>query len=153
MIFEPLPDQGTEANADDFASGQPLDMMQLIQIAALSAVTIFLGLFVVRPILMSTGTPAAALPAPNEEGFDGLGAADGSDDIPPMMSGFPDMMAIGDGGMGGMGDMDFGGGGGVAAGGGEDPVGRLRQMITDHETESLQILEDWMDEPQPQERA
>ena len=147
MPFEPLPELGVVAEADG-AFSQPLDMMQLIQIAALAAVAIFLGLFVVRPILMS-GAGATALPGPQSEAFGGAGEVSDAGGMPPMMSAFPDMMAIEGPGMG-MGDMGFGDDGGADS---DDPVGRLRRMIADREVESLQILEDWMDEPAEAEKA
>lgn len=139
MPFEPLPELGTEANADD-VSGPGLDMMQLIQIAVLAAVAIILGLFVVRPIMTGSGA-VAALPAPDAEfgGDDGLGFE--TDDGPQMMSGFPDMMAIDGPNMGSMGMGDMGG-----SGEGQDAVSKLRHMITDRESETLQILENWMDD-------
>ena len=143
MPFEPLPEFGTEVQ-DDAGLGQPLDMMRLIQIGALAGVAILLGLFVVRPIL--TGSNAvAALPPPGGATFDNADENFGSDDGPQMMSGFPDMMAIEGPGMGGMGMGDMGMG--DMGAGGDDAVGRLRQMIADRETETLQILEDWMDDP------
>lgn len=146
MSFEPLPERGVVAEAEaGFA--QALDMMQLIQIAALAAVAIFLGLFVVRPILSGGGGNAAALPAPQGASFDGSGD-DLDSGLPPMMSAFPDMMAIEGPGMG-MGEGSFGDDGG----GGDDAIARLRRMIADRETESLQILEDWMEEPTETERA
>ena len=149
MSFEPLPEQGTEV-ADASLLGQPLDMMRLIQIGALAAVAIVLGLFVVRPIFAGGG-PVAALPAP-ADGFAQEGDADFdmAGEGPQIMSGFPDMMAIDGPDMGGMGMGDMGMG---MADGGEDSVSRLRQMITDRETETLQILEDWMEESPEAETA
>jgi len=52
-------------------------------------------------------------------------------------------------GMGDMGTGDFGG----DTGGGEDAVSRLRRLISDREQESLQILEDWMDDTSAREQA
>lgn len=143
MSFEPLPELGTEVLLGG-AAAVPLDRMQLIQIGVLAAVALILGLFVVRPILSSSGS-VAALPAPS--GGDSFDTASDDEGGPQIMSAFPDTMAIDGPGMGGMGvgnmgDLDdFGGGSG-----GDDPVGRLRQMIADRETETLEILENWMDE-------
>lgn len=141
MAFEPLPNLGTEMLADTIP-GQPLDMMKLIQIGVLAAVALILGLFVVRPIL--TPRPeVAALPAPDLMGASG--DLD-DDDGPQMMSAFPDMMSIEGPDMGGMGFGDM-------PGAADDPVSRLQQMIGNRETETLQILEDWMDEPEKMEKV
>lgn len=142
MPFESIPELGTEVFADSITQSS-LDIMRLIQIGVLAAVALILGLFVVKPIL--TPKPdMAALPPPD-------GATDDADfaenDGPQMMSAFPDMMSIegpNDGGMG-FGDM----GGDVS----DDPVARLQDMITDRETETLQILENWMDDPEQTENA
>ncbi len=133
MPFEPLATLGTEAATP--VPGMPLDTMQLIQVAVLAVVALILGLFVVRPILLqsrpATGTTdAIALPEPEE--------------IDPPMA-----MAIGDDSMGAF----MGGDLGQMEESSDDPVSRLRQMITDRETETIQILQDWIEDPDPRERA
>ena len=142
MAFEPVPVLGTEVLADSIVSS-PLNIMQLIQIGVLAAVAIILGLFVVRPIL-TPRPPMAALPAPGAA-LDGDTMED--DDSPQMMSAFPDMMSIEGPDMGGMSFGDMG------SGDADDPVSRLQQMIGDRETETLQILENWMDDPETAENA
>ncbi len=133
MPFEPLAALGTEVATP--VPGVPLDTMQLIQVAVLAVVALILGLFVVRPILLQarpaiSAADTVALPEPA--------------DIDPPMA-----MAIGDDSMGDFmsGDLSS------AANGGDDPVSRLRQMITDRETETIQILQDWIEDPKPTERA
>ncbi len=149
MPFEALPEAGTEV-AGDASINQPLDMMRLIQIGALAAVAIVLGLFVVRPILSGDGAVAALPPPAGDEVAGGADEFGMADDGPQIMSGFPDMMSIDGpdmGGMGmGMGDMG-------AGAGGDDSVNRLRDMIASRETETLQILENWMDETPEAEQA
>ena len=143
MPFEPLPELGTEVLSDDLPS-QPLDMMKLIQIGVLAAVALILGLFVVRPIL-APRPDLAALPPPEPMS----GAPDlGDGEELQMMSAFSDPMAIEGPDMG---NMNFGaiGSDDMAS----DPVSRLQQMIGDRETETLQILENWMDEPEKTEKA
>ena len=142
MAFEPFASLGTEVAAP--AASLPLDRMQLIQIGVLAAVSLILGLFVVRPILagqraLSGPTGQMSLPGPEED-----------EDIDPPMA-----MAMG---MGmGMGDDDvgdfMGGGFGMMDAADDDPVSRLRRMIADRETETIQILQDWIEDPSPQERA
>ncbi|MFQ1700453.1 flagellar basal-body MS-ring/collar protein FliF [Loktanella agnita] len=134
MAFDPIVPLGTEVSAE--SSSLPLDMMQLIQIAVLAVVALILGLFVVRPILAPGGQLAApgalaVLPEPEEEG------------PPEMAMGMSDD-AVNDflgGDIGMMGGMD------------DDPVSRLRQMIAERETETIQILQDWIEDPAPRERA
>jgi flagellar M-ring protein FliF len=142
MPFEPVPELGTEVLANSITTSS-LDMMQLIQIGVLAGVAIILGLFVVKPIL-TPRMDMAALPPPTP-GNDTMDIA--TNDGPQMMSAFPDMMSIEGPGNGGMGFGDMGGGDA------DDPVSRLQQMITDRETETLQILENWMDDPEQTEDA
>ena len=133
MAFEPIVPLGTEVASA--AASLPLDRMQLIQIGVLALVSLILGLFVVRPIL---ATPRL-LPAPPFQ----RALPEPADIDPPMA------MAIGSDSMGdfmtgnmGMMDMDD-----------SDPVARLRRMIADRETETIQILQDWIEDPAPRERA
>ena len=129
MLFEPLVPLGTEvANP---AAGLPLDLMQLIQVGVLAVVALILGLFVVRPIL----APARLLPAPaTTEALADLGS-----EVPEMGSA--------------LGQMDFGAADMTILDAPEDPVQRLRQMISERETESIQLLQDWIEKPVDKENA
>ncbi|SEM60261.1 flagellar M-ring protein FliF [Loktanella fryxellensis] len=132
MAFEPLPQEGTVGEAPGLLAG-PLDVMRLIQIAAAAIVALVLGLFVVRPILTRPAA-LAALPAPSDPGFQGF-------DVP---------LAIG-GGTGGFplvtGDpaADSARNGGLSQ---ADAVARLRELIAERESETVQILQDWIETPQ-----
>lgn len=144
MVFEPIPSLGTEIASP--APKLPLDTMQLIQIAVLALVSLVLGLFVVRPILTQSQQLAVSA---NTETLEDL-----SDSGPQMA------MAIGDDSMGDFMGGDMGGelggmGGGMGIGGGleDDPVSRLRNMIADRETETIQILQDWIEDPETKEQA
>jgi flagellar M-ring protein FliF len=133
MAFEPLAALGAEVATP--VPGMPLDTMQLIQVAVLAVVALILGLFVVRPILLQSrpaisAGDAIALPEPEE--------------IDPPMA-----MAIGDDSMGEFMGSDLS----AMEGSSADPVSRLRQMITDRETETIQILQDWIEDPEPRERT
>lgn len=133
MPFEPIVPLGTEVTSPD--PGVPLDTMQLIQIGVLAAVALILGLFVVRPILTQS--------RPGIEQDDTIALPEPEDIDPPMA------MAMNDDTIG-----DFlGGDMGMVEGGADDPVGRLRQMIADRETETIQILQDWIEDPEPKERV
>ena len=129
MSFEPIAPLGTEIA--DPAPGLPLDMMQLIQVGVLAVVALILGLFVVRPIL----APSRLLPAPttrDEENDDEIG------ELP--MFGMAELPDLNDGGMAMMDQ-------------GDDPVQRLRQMISERENETIQILQDWIEDPATKEQA
>jgi flagellar M-ring protein FliF len=143
MPFEPVPELGTEVLSDSITTSS-LDMMQLIQIGVLAAVALILGLFVVKPIL-SPGPDFAALPPPAPAAIDDGLATVGE---PRMMSAVPDMMSIEGPAIDGntrLGD--------VGSSSADDPVSKLQEMITDRETETLQILENWMDDPERTEDA
>jgi len=91
-----------------------------------------LGLFVVRPILMSSRPPQAeplGLPGPQSIALPG---------------GSPPLAALSLGGPGTSVQQD---------GGEEDPVTRLRRMIEDRQDETIQILQSWIEDPEEQERA
>ena len=127
MSFEPTTPLGTEVLQTE--RRLELDFMQLIQIGVLAVVALILGLFVVRPIL-----------APGQRGSVPLEIGN---DAPQIEIDPPMAMAMGDGGMGDFMGGDFGG----AIAGSDDPVSRMRQMISDRQPETLQVLQDWIEEP------
>jgi flagellar M-ring protein FliF len=118
--------------------------MMLIQMAVLAVVALILGLFVVRPIL--TGSARAALPGA-EGGALALpsGGAVLDGEIDDGDEGFAPLADLGSGegfggGFGGMGMVDFDSP--VA----EDPVDRLRGLIEQRKSETVEILRSWLDE-------
>ncbi|WP_235871896.1 flagellar basal-body MS-ring/collar protein FliF [Pelagimonas phthalicica] len=119
-----------------------IDLMRLIQMGVLAVVALILGLFVVRPVLASSnGEGAAMLPAP--AGDDGT-VLDG--EVEPA-GGFEDLPMVADGGgFGGMGMVDFDMPGEEGGLGGEDPVDRLRNLIEERKTETVEILRSWLEE-------
>lgn len=160
MPFEPLGATGTEAGGGLLAG---LDLMSAIQLAVLAAVALVLGLFVVRPILLPSAVSGPArLPAAG--GMRALGGPTGNFSQPadettrgaegevftgeiddePFDGDFPtvnaDLPALGD--FVGGGDSTFDP---------NDPVARLRRMITERQDETVEILRSWMDETE--ERA
>jgi flagellar M-ring protein FliF len=127
LPFEPLPQLGTEAVAG--SAGLPINLMQLIQIGVLAAVALILGLFVVRPV-MASGSNSIALPAPDTiEGTAELGGFEMNTE--PMSFEMADTPAL--------------------APPSNDAVARLRQMITEREVETVQILQEWMADPDKKE--
>jgi flagellar M-ring protein FliF len=142
MALQSISPQGTEIS-NSLWDGLHIDLMSAIQMAVLAAVTLILGLFVVRPLLArpaDTGqTAIAALPAA-ESGDDIAGVlADAPDtgdfDLPdlPMISGF------GDEG-GGLPDLN------LATTQEKDPVDRLRSMIGERQEETVEILRSWLED-------
>ncbi|MEJ8562614.1 flagellar basal-body MS-ring/collar protein FliF [Yoonia sp. GPGPB17] len=126
MPFEPFEPIGTAVTGP--TATLPLDMMQLIQIGVLAAVALILGLFVVRPILTSGNGGSATLSIEEH--------ADPVDVSPPMA------MAMDDNALGDFMDTDL-----LGMDGGDDPVARLKRIIADREPETIQVLQNWIEEP------
>lgn len=143
LDFEPAPELGTEAVAEPWLRLGSLDVMTLVQMAALALVALVLGLFVLRPILASGGravaTPADPRGLPGPEPMGGLpapagsmalratGAEDGRvldgeiEEPASMVDGDPsDSLPV-------------------------DPVERLRRLIELRQAESVEILRGWME--------
>ncbi|WP_298921818.1 flagellar basal-body MS-ring/collar protein FliF [uncultured Roseobacter sp.] len=142
MALQNVPPVGTEAGTS-LLDGFHIDLMSTIQMAVLALVTLILGLFVVRPLLMKPAEPASsnvpALPAGTDASSDeaGLtGEVTSEDfDLPelPIISGF--------GGEGGeLPELPMGGG--LS----EDPVDRLRAMIGERQEETVEILRSWLED-------
>lgn len=133
MQFEPLADLGTSAIA---ASSTPLNLMRLIQIGVLAIVSLILGLFVVRPILAPSRLPALAPSQANPSLIDQTSQPiaiagqqsrnDGPIALPETKPSVKEDA---------------------------DPVTRLREMISDRESETIQILQDWMEQPEEAEKV
>ncbi len=132
MPFEPLAPLGTVA-APGLLEQMNIDIMSLIQLAVLAVVGLVLGMFVVRPILLSP--PRANLtelppPAPvRQPGLTG--------EIEDAANPLPDLSVVsnGQGGMARLEDAPA-----------KDPVQRLRNMIEERQVETVEILRSWMDE-------
>jgi flagellar M-ring protein FliF len=133
LEFQPLPaPEGTEATSSLLPTFGQIDVMSMVQTAVLAVVALVLGLFVIRPVL--TSAKRAALPAP---------------DAPLAL---PSAMGQGAVALNGVLDdgFDYGafaevrnsGGSGEAE---EDPATRLRRLIEQRQTESIEILRGWME--------
>lgn len=136
LEFQELPvPEGTEATASLLPPIGQIDVMTIIQTAVLAAVALVLGLFVIRPVLTSANR--AALPGP-----------DAPLALPSMMS---DNLALdgevqdgfGFGGFPEVGGNMSGDDMGVAVE--EDPASRLRRLIEERQTETIEILRGWME--------
>lgn len=140
MSLQSIAPAGTAARAS-LLDRLYFDVMSLIQMAVLAVVTLILGLFIVRPLLMR---PPPALPPapPATPDIPALsGELDTNDaDVPdlPMISAFdtdleelPSLPMLG--------------------GASDDPVDRLRSMIGDRQEETVEILRTWLEDKE--ERA
>ncbi|MBW4706991.1 flagellar M-ring protein FliF [Roseobacter sp. YSTF-M11] len=143
MALQNVPPVGTAAGTS-LIDGLNVDLMSAIQMAVLAMVTLILGLFVVRPLLMKPAElpnndvpalPVGADPQMEEAGLTGEVTSDDFD-LPelPIISGFG-------GGEGGeLPDLP------MAGGVSEDPVDRLRNMIGERQEETVEILRSWLED-------
>lgn len=134
MTFEAIPELGTPATAA-MVEPQPLDVMRLIQSGVLALVALILGLFVVRPILMSSRQSPPML--------DDSGRAAGLTMIPQDGSILEGVARSGTGPQenGERTNSE------IAGQTSDDPVGRLRDLIEDRRDEAIQVLQGWIDDP------
>lgn len=135
LAFDPIPETGSFAEASLLSSLGPLDVMSLIQAAVLALVALVLGLFVLRPLLMSkpmaAEAPALALPpaspSPAREAGSATRVLTGEiddNDLPdlPVVS-FDDDESSAQ----------------------NDPMARLRRLIDERQSETVEILRGWME--------
>jgi len=145
LEFE-TPQLGGTENPSSTFKDLGLDIMSIAQLATLALVTLILGMFVLKPILTNRSSEVtAALPPPAP---DGNTAGTGTDlattglaltgEIDDGLFELPAMGSMGDFGDNALGGLDMP----------EDPVERLKQTIEDRQTETLAILQKWMDEPE-----
>jgi len=120
LPFEQVTLPGTEAAAP---AGLPIDPMQIARIAVPALVVLILGLFVVRPILLSGRQSSADLPPP--------------DPALSLPAAAPDPQIAQT----------------EAADQPEDPVARLRNLIESRQTETVQILQTWIEDPEKRETS
>lgn len=141
LEFQALPvAAGTEATTSLLPALGPVDTMSAIRIAALGLVALILGLFVLRPILVSAGR-ITALPPPNAPLALPGGTSAASEALTGEIDdgyGLPDLPMV-----------DFMATAGPAEQ--EDPATRLRRLIGERQAESIEILRGWL-EPE-EERA
>ncbi len=131
MAFEPLPAGGEAAAASMFTLGA-INVMGLVQTAVLALVALVLGLFVIRPIL--TSNSRAAIPqAAAPRALPGAGTVgEGPVLNGEIDDGFLPALAIRSGGANAVADEG-------------DPVSRLRRLIDERQSESVEILRGWME--------
>nr|WP_205518669.1 flagellar basal-body MS-ring/collar protein FliF [Pseudotabrizicola algicola] len=136
LEFQAAPVEGALAEAGLLSQLGPVDVMSVIQLLVLALVSLVLGLFVLRPLLtqregVSPAIPAEgalALPGPMESTLSPALTGEISDgfDLPAMpMVNFDDSAMLGEPP--------------------QDPVARLRRLIDERQTESVEILRSWME--------
>ncbi|SMH43060.1 flagellar basal-body MS-ring/collar protein FliF [Maritimibacter sp. HL-12] len=148
MAFEPIVSEGTEASAGLWGN-LGIDAMSLIRLGILSIVALVLGLFVLRPILAGKGNTAGAtavlagptsLASPQVTAPNTLTALTGEIDDTNLPA-VPESAIVA--------DFDFGN---TLADdlpqrrGQNDPVDRLRTLIEERQTETVEILRGWMED-------
>ncbi len=128
LEFQALPAEGTEATSSYLPAMGPINVMSTIQIAVLALVALVLGLFVIRPVLTSSARPALPAPAPQL-------ALPAATDSPRVVTGeiddgtgLPPMALVG-----------------TTDSATADPVARLRRLIEERQSESVEILRGWME--------
>ncbi len=138
MTFEPIPDLGTDA-VEPTVTAAPLNMMRLIQTGVLALVALVLGLFVVRPILAPSKTTPALL---DDSGRAAGPAIVGNSAVIDGDLAAPPRDITGAAENSGADEPPFGTE--------ENPVDRLRGLIEDRREEAIQVLQSWIDEPNPE---
>jgi flagellar M-ring protein FliF len=135
LEFQPLSvPLGTEVTAGLLPDIGALDILSVVQTAVLAIVALVLGLFVIRPILTSAGArqalaaPGAPLALPPASGFAGT-ALNGEVETGFAIADYPERAR----------DLP-----GTA--GEETPAERLRRLIDQRQTESIEILRGWMEQ-------
>lgn len=151
MSFEPVALAGTEAVAS--MNNMQLDLTSIIQSAVLALVALVLGLFVLKPLLAkpapaiaSSATPE--LPSPTERPK-ALPALTGEIDEDPSLPTNP-MTVVSDGSDFSMGELSMPMGMAMGSYGDDeadgDPVVRLKKLIEQRQTESVEILRGWLED-------
>lgn len=132
LNFLPLTQAGTLAEAGLLAGFGTVDLMQVVQLTVLVLVVLVLGLFVLRPILLSrrpSPGPQNALTAPGSPlALPALRDADGN----PVLTGVIEDDDASDPTHDGSPPVD--------------PMERLRRLIEDRQAESVEILRGWMEQ-------
>ncbi len=165
LEFQPVLPEG-EIPAPGLSERLNLNYMSIAQLAVLAIVSLVLGLFVLRPILTSgtDATESGQLPAPLPDAAAATATGDSalpdsatlgalSGDSPPDLPDLPALTGEIDDGGGfpdmAMADFSFDDGEGAAppslGANSSDPVERLRALIEERQSETVEILRGWME--------
>ena len=132
LNFQPLGVEGTLIEAGLMAGMGPIDVMQVIQLSVLALVALVLGLFVLRPILLSRRPPLQAQAA--------LPGMVGTLALLPMRDSAGNPVLTGT-----IEDDDRALTTDLNGDQPADPMDRLRRLIQDRQAESVEILRGWME--------
>lgn len=143
MEFQPLPE--VEAPTPlSFLERVSFDVLSLAQLAVLALVSLILGLFVVRPILTSAPQPRLAQIAPPDMASEAEGVSEVAS-LPSIDGDLSDIGPLDD-----FQPLDLPAFGGMDAE--PDPADRLRQLIEEKQDETVEVLSQWMNDPQEEAR-
>jgi flagellar M-ring protein FliF len=147
LTFQPDPAAGELLQAGFLPAMGPIDLMSVIQSLVLAVVALILGLFVIRPILTSQARQARLTAEAAPLALPGAAsAALASDGVAGAGASLRDVLT---------GEIEDGPGFALDGRGAEDlsmdPVARLRRLIEERQSESVEILRGWME--QDEERA
>jgi flagellar M-ring protein FliF len=148
LPFEPFAELGTAPETSLFSTFGPIDIMTVIQLAALSFVALILGLFVIRPLFLA-GQRRESLPQQEPRSLPSATTATTEAALPQLGAARVLTGEIDDSDMPEFPMMSFGGASDAAAI--EDPVTRLRRLIEERQTESVEILRGWMEQEEKTE--
>lgn len=146
LEFKPVAALGTEVVAGEF-SNMALDLTSVIQSAVLALVALILGLFVLKPALAANRAAVAELAAPQGASSAAIPALTGEIDDRGALPNGP-MTVVSDFDMGGL-DMPMGmaiGNFGLDEEEEQDPVERLKKLIEERRSESVEILRGWLED-------
>ena len=136
LPFQQTPTEGTLVEAGFLGGLAHLDLMSVLQLSVLALVALILGLFVIRPILTSSRlVPPLGAPFPQLALPGGSSAAV----LDNVLTGEIDdgrMMTSPEG----YGEQNLG-----LTATDPDPVARLRRLIAERQSESIEILRGWME--------
>ncbi|WP_405054022.1 flagellar basal-body MS-ring/collar protein FliF [Tabrizicola sp.] len=135
LEFQEIAVEGTEATTSLFPPVGSIDIMTMIQTGVLALVALVLGIFVIRPILTSTGALRSLPPPEPQLALPGNGSFASAALTGEVETGYP-MASLG--GISTYGDDP-------EEEAGNDPAARLRRLIEKRQTESIEILRGWME--------
>ncbi|QFT95144.1 Flagellar M-ring protein [Roseovarius sp. THAF9] len=144
MQFE-LPEPLGTGPQSSFLSNFAFDAMSLIKAAVLAIVALILGLFVVRPVLARQPDGAAQLAAP--AGSENSGYSDNIGDFETSQAALTGEIQDDADRPGELPMLSGGGGMGLPSldSDDQDPVERLRAMISERQDETVEILRSWLE--------
>lgn len=145
MEFQPVQELGAPIEPS-LMDRLAIDVMGILQLAVLALVSLILGLFVVRPILSRAPASApvqiAPPPPPAAEGADSSVDETGTNELPSLPALDGEIDGIGEfAPLGELPSFD-------SIQSGSDPAARLRELIEQKQDETVEVLSQWMNDPQ-----